>query len=492
MRIRLDRDSTASPLYAQIEAFFRNEIGLGNLPPGTRLPSTRGLASDIGVSRITVQTAYANLEADGLLSMRIGSGAYVIPTPPVAPRLTTGPEGPWPLWQQHFLEDPLGSQQLTARPRDPPESTSHFVSFDRGTGDARLFPVDEFQRALKDVLRRDRMDALDYADHRGYLPLRATIARLLTADGLSVRPESVLITSGSQQALWLIFRLLIGPGDTALVESPTYGGALDILRALQARVVGIPLDNQGMKIELVEQSLQLHHPKVIYTIPNFQNPTGVCLSGSRRRQLVALAARYNVPIVEDDYVGDLRYDGRGIPAIKSLDPGGAVIYVSTFSKMLMPGLRVGFLVAEGPIYDRLVQSKEVYELSTSNLIQRVLENYVTIGRYQSHLRRSCQQYRKRRDALLQALERHMRGVGTLELPSGGLFAWLQLDHEDSCSRLMPLAARLGVAFTPGNFFFPDGVRGANCMRLNFAAVTPDEIDEGVGRLAKTIHRMGVT
>jgi GntR family transcriptional regulator / MocR family aminotransferase len=273
------------------------------------------------------------------------------------------------------------------------------------------------------------------------------------------------------------------------VESPTYSGALDLFRALDFKVVGIPVDGQGMQVEMLEKLLQQHHPKLIYTIPNFHNPTGTCLSSPRRHQLIILADRYNIPILEDDFVGDLRYEGRTQPALKALDPGGRVIHVSTFSKILMPGLRVGFLVAEGPVYNSLVNFKRVNDLATSTLVQRALEAYVTVGRYQSHLRRSCQIFRKRRDAMVSAIQDHLPGEIHLDPPQGGLFIWLQLPEKLSSEKLLPLAWEEGVSFASGTGFFPDGAGGENWLRLNFVAQAPDQIEEGIKRLGKAMKRL---
>jgi GntR family transcriptional regulator/MocR family aminotransferase len=244
-----------------------------------------------------------------------------------------------------------------------------------------------------------------------------------------------------------------------------------------------------MQVEELEKLLQQHHPKLIYTIPNFHNPTGTCLTGPRRRQLLVLADRYNVPILEDDFVGDLRYEGRTQPALKALDPGGRVIYVSTFSKMLMPGLRVGFLAAEGPIYDCLVNFKRVNDLATSTLVQRALEAYVTVGRYQAHLRRSCQIFRRRRDAMLLAIRRYLPAGVRFDPPQGGLFIWLQLPKNLDSEKLLPLAWEEGLDFAPGNRFFPDGMNSTGWLRLNFVAQAPDQINEGIKRLGKAIKRL---
>jgi GntR family transcriptional regulator/MocR family aminotransferase len=284
-----------------------------------------------------------------------------------------------------------------------------------------------------------------------------------------------------------VSQLLLKPGDVILVESPTYSGALELFRALAFEVVGVPVDGQGMQVEALEKLLQQHHPKLIYTIPNFHNPTGTCLSGPRRRELIILADRYNIPILEDDFVGDLRYEGRTQPALKALDPGGRVIYVSTFSKMLMPGLRVGFLAAEGPVYDQLVNLKRVNDLATSTLIQRALEAYVTVGRYQAHLRRSCQIFHRRRDAMLSAIQRYLPAEVYLDPPQGGLFIWLQLPENLSADSLLSLAWEEGVDFAPGSEFFPDGVSGKNWLRLNFVVQAPDQINEGIKRLGRAIQ-----
>lgn len=484
MRIPLDRQSKV-PIYQQIEGFVRQSILSGALAPETRLPAARQLASDLGTSRVTVENAYAVLEADGLVARRAGSGTYVLPPGPALASSPGVQRADWPLWQRDVMsagplpyEQSLGGQ-ASAHPQP--------IAF-TGFGDPRRFPVDDFYKAIKAVMRRDGIAALEYGDMRGYAPLRATIAHVLASQGVQAAPEAVLISSGSQQALALVAQILLHPGDTVLVEQPTYDVALDLFRALHLKIVGCPTDRLGMQVEQLEPLLQQHHPALIYTIPNFHNPTGACLSVPRRRQLIALADRYNIPILEDDFVGDLRYDGRAQPALKALDPGGRVMYVGTFSKILMPGIRVGFLVADGPIYDRLAQLKRVNDLMTSTLMQRALEVYVTVGRYQAHVRRSCQAYRKRRDAMIAAIQRHLPACGFAP-PQGGLFLWLRLPEHVSSMALLPLAAEQGVTYAPGERFFANRADGERYIRLNFATQTPADIDEGIRRLASAIGRL---
>jgi GntR family transcriptional regulator/MocR family aminotransferase len=364
------------------------------------------------------------------------------------------------------------------------------VNLSGGIGDSSTFPLEEFRKIIQAVLRRDGNSALEYGDREGYAQLRNTIAQVLTSEGIQTSAESILITSGSQQGLALAAQLLVNHGDTILVEDPTYTGALSLFRNLRLKMVGIPVDEQGMQVEKLEKLLQQHHPRLIYTIPNFHNPTGTCLSLPRRHQLITLADRYNVPILEDDYVGDLRYEGRSQPALKALDPGGRVIYASTFSKMLMPGIRVGFLAVDGPIFERLARLKFDTDLATSGLIQRAVESFVTIGRYQAHLRRTCQVYRKRRDVMLKMVRQFLPSTLDVSQPQGGLFIWAHLPEGVTSDELLPLACEEGVAFHPGSRFFLNGAEGKQYMRLNFAAQTPDVIEEGIRRLGRAIERFG--
>lgn len=489
MRIPIDRHSPI-PIYQQIQCFLREQIQSGALPPGTRLPASRELAASLGVNRLTVTNAYAELEAEGLIYSRVGSGTFVAPAPatPSRPAEHHTSANDWPLWQQELLSRTWLPAQRKFEHVLATISHPDLISFADGLGASELFPVDDFRKALHMVLRRDGSEALGYGERAGYLPLRTTIAHILTSQGIPATADEVLITSGSQQAIALVARLLLRPGEVALVESPTYAGAIEIFRSLEVRLLGIPVDEQGMQVERVEEAVRAAHPRLIYTIPTFHNPTGVCMSGERRQQLIALADRYNIPILEDDFVGDLRYEGHTQPALKTLDPGGRVIYVSTFAKMLMPGLRLGYIVASGPVYERLLASKRILDLATSNLIQRALDAYITVGRYQAHLRRACQVYRRRRDAMVEALTRYMPAGTRWLTPQGGLFIWLHLPDGLSADELYPLAGEEGVSFAPGSLFYP-GERAQPYLRLNFAVHPPARIEEGIRRLGRAMQRL---
>jgi GntR family transcriptional regulator / MocR family aminotransferase len=488
MRIPLDRSGNA-PLYAQIANFLRGAITSGRLPLQTRLPSARRLASDLGISRMTVESAYSGLEAEGLVRREVGSGTFVMPL--VAPSFPEEREtAPLPQWQQDLLERCEPWTRGSGAAGGETAAAAETIRFDVGSGDARRFPLEDLRQAMLSVLRGVGRDALGYGEARGYAPLRKTIAEILSVHGLEASPENVLITSGSQQGLALLAQLLLRPGDCVVVERPTYAAALGLFRAIGVRIVDVAVDREGMRVELLEPILQRYHPKLIYTIPNFQNPTGSCMSTSRRRALVSIAGRHNVPILEDDFVADLRYDGRSQPPLKAFDRSGGVVYVSTFSKMLMPGLRAGFVHAGGPVLELMGELKRLTDLATSSTIQRTLHSYVTVGRYEAHLRRSRRAYVKRRDAMAAAVERCFPAGTAFDLPGGGLFLWVELPPGYSASAILPRAEREGVSFAAGREFFATRGEGDRFMRLNFAASTPEEIAEGVRRLGKVIAQTG--
>ncbi|MDO9583303.1 MAG: PLP-dependent aminotransferase family protein [Desulfomicrobium sp.] len=484
MRLALDPRSS-QPVYAQISGHFRAAILADNLRPGVRLPAVRTLAANLGVSRGTVESAYAELMAEGLVTSRQGSGYYVLPHAPgeveIPPR-----SGGWPAWQDRLSY--AGFEAMSAYLPEVSRQTD-WIALDGGACDPRLFPMHEFRRLLGQVMRRDGVAAVEYGEIAGFGPLRATLAQVLASQGIQTGPGNILITAGSQQALSLVAGLILPPGSSVVVERPTYAGALDVFRSRGLRIHTVGLDEDGMDMDELEEILACHKPGLIYTIPNFHNPTGTCLSGQRRRQLISLAGRFDVPVLEDDYVGDIRYEGHAQPTLKSLDPDGRVIYMSTFSKMLIPGLRVGFVVADGPVYAHLLRSKRCHDLATCNLIQRALKDYVSVGRYHAHLQRSCVLYRRRRDAMLAALERHLPPGSSWLRPKGGLFVWVNLPEGVKASDLLPRACEEGMVFAPGGNFFLDPVQGEGFMRLNFASNTEAMIEEGVRRLGKAMGRM---
>jgi 2-aminoadipate transaminase len=342
------------------------------------------------------------------------------------------------------------------------------------------------------VLAEQGPRALQYSTTEGYLPLREMLCRHMGRYGIQVAPPNVLVTSGSQQALELIGKLLLDPGNRVATEAPTYLGALQAWAASQARYVTVPIDDRGLRVDELEKALRTG-PKFLYVLPNFHNPGGVTLSLERRRRVVELASHYGVPILEDDPYGQLRYSGSHLPPLVVLDAEvhgannhgsgyrGGVIYLGTMSKTLAPGLRIGWVVAPASVIDKLVQLKQGADLHTSTFTQMVAWETARGGFLDRHVRRLRGVYRERRDAMLAALERCFPPGSSWTRPDGGLFLWAQMPPGLDSQQLMPAALESGVAYVPGAPFHANG-GGERSMRLNFSYCPPATIDEGIGRL----------
>ena len=369
------------------------------------------------------------------------------------------------------------------------------ISFGGGFPAADVFPVEEFKRACNYVLEHKGAEALQYGGTDGYVPLREMIARHTSAIGINVDIDNILITSGSQQALDLLGKIFINRGDRILVESPTYLGALQAWNAYGAEYITVPADEDGMRTDLLEEALRIG-PKFIYVLPNFQNPTGTTLPLDRRQKVVELADRYGVPIVEDDPYGQLRYEGVDLPAVELLDsqmrmtPGnytGNVIYLSTFSKILAPGLRLAWVIAPKEVIRKLSLAKQGTDLHTSTFNQIVAHEVGQHGFIDRHVKVIQDTYRVRRDAMLDALDEHMPEGVSWTKPQGGLFLWVTLPQQFNATEMLQEAIAEKVAYVPGEFFHPDG-SGKNTMRLNFSFCNPELINEGISRLGKAFKK----
>ena len=371
------------------------------------------------------------------------------------------------------------------------------ISFGGGLPAPEVFPLDDVKAAAGRVIEQNGREALQYGPTEGYLPLRELLVRHMARYGIQVTPANVLITSGAQQGLDLIGKLFINSGDRILTEQPTYLGALQAFTAYQARYLPVPIDDEGLRIDLVEDALRAG-PKFLYILPNFQNPAGVTLSLERRWRLVELASHYGAPIVEDDPYGQLRYEGEHLPPLVKLDAEyhgnghgkpfrGGVLYLGTMSKTLAPGLRVGWVVAPEEVMARLVQMKQGADLHTSTFNQMVAYEVARGGFLDQHVRRIRQVHGERRNAMLQALDRHFPPGVLWTRPKGGLFLWVTLPEGMDSTALLAEALKEKVAFVPGTAFYPCG-GGQRTLRLNFSYPTPELIEEGIRRLGAVISR----
>ena len=395
-------------------------------------------------------------------------------------------------WQQLYAERTEGMRASDIREILKVTAQPDIISLAGGLPAPELFPVDEYRRAFEWVLETDGAVALQYGPSEGYRPLRALLAERLSSFGMACTPDDVLVTNGSQQALDLIGKIFLNPGDTVLVEKPTYLGALQAFNQYQATYAAVPMDEDGMCVDDVEHALTRagkngQRIKFIYALPNFQNPTGRTMSLARRQRLVELADQFGVPIIEDDPYGELRYEGQALPTLKSLDRHDSVIYLGTFSKILAPGFRLGWILAGPQVQEILLHGKQPSDLHTGMAQQMATYQVAKDGFVDEHVKHIIDFYRERRDVMLRAIEEHFPPAAHYTRPAGGLFVWAELPAHIDTRELLLDAIQEKVAFVPGQGFHSD-FSGTNTMRLNFSNVPPDQLREGVRRLGLAIQR----
>ena len=475
MEFQLDRDS-ARPLYRQLAEQVVERIRIGALPPGTRLPPVRQLARTLGLTRLTVHNAYGELQAGGWVEAYVGRGTFVahraVPSHPEYEHPQPEPaEFPW--LSQGMLADMM---RLTHHP--------DVISFAQAVPASETFPTRELGRCLQAALRDP--SALAYGPTQGELPLREAVATLLLDRNVVVSPDQVVITSGAQQGVGLVLRAFVRQGDVVLVEEPTYLGFIERATAQGIRMIGVPVDQAGMRIDVVEHVLREYRPRLLYTVPTHHNPTGVCMSVERQQRLLQLARTYDLLIVEDDVYGPLSYDGPPALPLKSRDTEGRVIYLNSFSKILTPGLRLGYLVAHEQYLAPMLAAKRVADLHCSPLLQRALAEYLNHGYLAAHLCEVRSLYRERRDAMTRALQRYCPPEVRWHIPDGGLSFWLELPQGINATDVYTHGIERGVGVTVGSVFFPQPPR-TPFLRLCFAAQPPAVIDQGMQILGALLH-----
>jgi 2-aminoadipate transaminase len=368
------------------------------------------------------------------------------------------------------------------------------ISLAGGLPDTSTFDPALFARLMAEI---PTAQALQYGPSEGLPGVREAICAVMAAEDMLVDPDEVIVTTGGQQAIDLVSKALIDPGDVVIAEAPTYPGAVPTFCAYEAEVIQIEMDGDGMKIDVLEETLarldrEGRRPKFIYTIPTFQNPAGVTMSLERRRRLVALAGERELIVLEDNPYGMLRYEGDPLPTLRSLEvPAGSpedndfVIYTGTMSKILSPGVRVGWLVAPRPLLAKLILGKQSADLCSSTLAQHFVAAYFASGDWRAYVASLREIYHRRRDVILDALAEHLPAAASWTHPQGGLFIWVTLPDYINTTDLLARALAENVAFVPGEAAFADG-RGAASMRLNFSSSTEDEIREGVRRIGKIV------
>jgi GntR family transcriptional regulator/MocR family aminotransferase len=474
--------AAGEPLYRQLFDRIVDRIRSGAFPPGTRLPPSRALADELGAHRNTVVRAYADLADAGFVTSTVGRGTFVVEPPPARPAEAAPGEGglAWSsLLSRTASSEPLVRYTRLARAI----ASGDHINLTRMQPPPELLPDDLLRRCTEHVLKKLGPRALGYAPREGLPALREQIALDLARQGVPAAADDVLVTTGSQQALGLLATALVNPGDTVLVENLTYAGAIQIFVAAGARLVPVPADEQGPDIEALRQ-LARTGPRLLYLMPNHNNPTGACISAARRAALVEWSHESGVPLVEDDYASDLELDGRLPPAaLRALD--GQVLFVGTYSKKLAPALRIGFVVAPAELRGPLVTLKHAMDLGSSLLCQHVLAEFLERGYLAPHLSRVCEAYRERRTALVSALRRKLPDGVRLRVAERGVSVWLELPAGLDSRVVFEEARRRSVVVSPGTLHRVDEPE-RHGLKLNFCTEPPRRLAEGGRRVADAI------
>ncbi|WP_016879840.1 PLP-dependent aminotransferase family protein [Chlorogloeopsis fritschii PCC 9212] len=476
VKIFLDRQSP-QPIYLQIRDRISSLIKSGALQPGDRLPSIRSLAESLQVNKLTIIEAYNVLEADGAICARQGSGYFVstqiVPYANLQPTFSPA--------QEVIIKEP-GSNSFFDMHVSGVHAQRQPGMIDLSFGCPR--PPKNLTQIAKRAL--NQADALSKYDlPQGQLTLRRQITQMLVHQGLNVSTENLIVTNGSEQALSLAIYHFVRPGDWVIVEAPTYFGVIAILESLGAKIIGIPMTPEGMNLELLEQYLCSHRPKLIYTISTLHNPTGLTTTQAHRQKLLALAEQYECPILEDNAYEGLNFEPVPAP-IKALDKNNWVTYVGTFSKTLVPGLRVGYMVVTGEHYQAILERKLFHDVHVSTFSQAIVSEYLASGHYRRHLSQLRAENIQSRNIMLQAIEHYFPEEARWTVPKGGLFLWVQLPGDIPIQEITKEALSQNILIFCGSPFFPDK-QGYPAMRLTFAN-SAEDIEKGISILGNLLKK----
>lgn len=480
------------PLYVQLRDQLRALVHSGDLRSGDRIPASRELALQLGVHRTTVANAYAELESEGLIQGHVGRGTFICGGGTTVRQFTPLPRanGNGGVRWETLFADERGEEALKQITPDIPEDAIAFVT---ARPSDEFFPVEELRRCANAVLAREGRAVMQLGVTDGYAPLKKIILEMLREEGVTARNEQLLITSGCQQALDLLCKTFLRPGDTVLSENPAYPGAIAIFGNARVRAIGIPVETSterlgyaGLDVNALESVLTQNRVKLLLITPDFHNPTGTTLPLAERRKLLELAARYQVPIVEDRIYARLRVRGNPLPSLKSLDRHGIVIQIDSFSKVAFPGLRVGWCVGPENVMERLRLVKQATDLHTDQLSQATLAEFVRRGHLNRHMARMKKVYASRLEALEKSLEKHMPEGTTWTKVDGGMAVWVTLPPGFDAGELLIHVRERGVLFIPGRYFFIQNPQ-LNTLRLGFAGIEEKQIARGIQTLGALIE-----
>lgn len=488
MNLTIDKHGDA-PAYEQIRQQITELVQTGLLAAGAKLPSVRELAKSLGVSVKTVRRAYDELGADNIIQTRHGSGTFVTDLPEVATgtHLRTREEMGGPLaelppmrWEPFAFKSEFFHMPLSVRYEE-------LIRFTWASPDPALFPFERIKQIATNMLWYPKEFFFDRGHAQGYQPLVEYLEREMELSGVPMAEgeNDIIITGGFHRALSLILDLVLRPGQKVAIEAPTYSGILNLLLAKRIEYVSIPVDANGMDTDYLATVLSQGEVRAVITIPTYHNPTGVTMSMQRREHVLRLAARHRIPIIEDDWGRQLRYEGEAPPPLKSIDPGGYVIHIGTFSKCFLPGLRIGWITCPAPLSIGLFRAKIGADSGDSYFLQVLLHEFILKGHFAKHLRKTVKEYKKRRNAMCRVLKSNLPPGCSFHVPQGGLSVWVELPKGLKSLPLLSIAREAGVEFLPAVFCMPDR-QDTNALRLSFSRNEPEVIEEGIRKLCHVI------
>ncbi|MBR4283078.1 MAG: PLP-dependent aminotransferase family protein [Anaerotignum sp.] len=469
-QIQLNKENE-TPLYQQLAEAILTLISDGYLPSNSKLPPIRKMAQHFGVNSVTIVTAYKYLEQKQMVYSRVGSGTFVSPLP------------------VEHIPEPVANRNI--RTYGGELTMENAINFSGTSLPHEMFPVDAFKKAFDEVLDREKGGAFSYMDGMGYEPLREQLCRYLESYGIKTSVENVQVISGAQQGIDIISKVMLHYGDVVFVEKPTFYGAAGAFLSRGAKLVEVPLENDGMDMVKLEDYLKLYQPKFIYMMAYFQAPTGISYSMEKKRKLLELAEKYDTYIIEEDNFCDFHYSKEAIVPLKALDYKNRVIYIKSFSKILMPGLRIGLAVLPKKIHQAVMEAKYTTDISTSGFIQRALEYYLRENGWEEHAEQMRKygsgKYRK----TLSAARKYISGMTKYGLPNGGVSLWIELPEgigaETFCSRML----EKNVILTPGSQYSLNGEEDSH-VRLSFGNLSDDQIEVGLKRMGDVLREMLIT
>ena len=455
----------------------------GDIFVGKKLPSTRKLAQSLGIDRSTVLLAYNVLYSEGFIEAHVGRGTIVVDS-------SNSDSGNVPIltslrWDDFFTSCNFSAYDSVLQKNNDLFDQKEIISLAGGDPAPDMIPAGEIEAIIAKLCRDDLYSVLKASACQGILPLRERLASDMIGQGATVSPEEIIITSGAVQAISLLSRTLLDPGDVVVVEKPTFYAALQIFKAAQANIVGVPTDVQGMRIDALERVFSVHKPKFIYTMPTYQNPSGAVLSLERRKALLNLAYRYQVGIIEEDPCSKIFFGQAPPPSLKSMDKSAAVIYVGTMSKMLFPGFRIGWIMCTRRMAKRLAMVRQYEDMHPNTLGQHVFLEFMKTDHFERHLSAIRKIIGRRRDAMISTLTRTCAPALTWDKPEGGFYLWCRLKAGLRSNEISEELLKKNVATVPGTAFFIRPEEGMDRLRLAFSYETEERMEQGIQVLGKT-------